>query len=111
MVYKRIYNLPKEHIMKCPACNTDLLITERQSIEIDYCPACRGIWLDRGELDKIIERSAIDFRPVGHDQEQYYKETSHHGHHDNDHDYYIDPRTGRRKRKGGPLGFLGELFD
>ena len=39
--------------MKCPACQIDLHMTERQSIEIDYCPQCRGVWLDRGELDKI----------------------------------------------------------
>lgn len=45
--------------MKCPTCiTTELLMTERLSIEIDYCPQCRGVWLDRGELDKIIERSA-----------------------------------------------------
>ena len=43
--------------MKCPHCNIDLLMTERQGIEIDYCSKCRGVWLDRGELDKIIERS------------------------------------------------------
>lgn len=43
--------------MKCPVDNTDLLMAERQGIEIDYCPECRGVWLDRGELDKIIERS------------------------------------------------------
>jgi uncharacterized protein len=41
--------------MKCPVCKTpDLLMTERQSIEIDYCPTCRGVWLDRGELDKLV---------------------------------------------------------
>lgn len=44
--------------MLCPVCKeTQLVMTERQSIEIDYCPQCRGVWLDRGELDKIIERS------------------------------------------------------
>ena len=43
--------------MICPICNVDLLMTERQGIEIDYCPKCRGLWLDRGELEKIIERS------------------------------------------------------
>ena len=43
--------------MKCPVCtNVDLLMSERQGVEIDYCPTCRGVWLDRGELDKIIER-------------------------------------------------------
>ena len=43
--------------MKCPLDQTELLITERQGVEIDYCPTCRGVWLDRGELDKIIERA------------------------------------------------------
>ncbi len=44
--------------MNCPVCSTELKIAERMGIEIDHCPKCRGIWLDRGELDKIIERSA-----------------------------------------------------
>ena len=44
--------------MKCPSCNETLLMSEKKGIEIDYCPNCRGIWLDRGELEKIIERSA-----------------------------------------------------
>ena len=44
--------------MKCPACNVDLVMADRQGVEIDYCPKCRGVWLDRGELDKIIERAA-----------------------------------------------------
>lgn len=44
--------------MNCPCCSeTNLVLSERQGIEIDYCPKCRGIWLDRGELDKIIEKS------------------------------------------------------
>lgn len=44
--------------MFCPVCKSvELILSERQGIEIDYCPACRGIWLDRGELDKLIERS------------------------------------------------------
>ena len=42
--------------MQCPNCATQLTMSERQGIEIDYCPSCRGVWLDRGELDKIIER-------------------------------------------------------
>lgn len=46
--------------MKCPVCTTtDLLMSDRQGVEIDYCPQCRGVWLDRGELDKIIERTSI----------------------------------------------------
>ncbi len=49
--------------MKCPTCaDVDLVMTERQSIEIDYCPKCRGVWLERGELDKIIERAAVQPR-------------------------------------------------
>lgn len=43
--------------MSCPVCRVPLAMTDRQGIEIDYCPQCRGVWLDRGELDKIIERS------------------------------------------------------
>lgn len=49
--------------MRCPVCNeVDLLMTERQGIEIDYCPRCRGVWLDRGELDRLIERAAGEER-------------------------------------------------
>jgi Zn-finger nucleic acid-binding protein len=44
--------------MLCPVCRVDLVLADRQGIEVDYCPQCRGIWLDRGELDKIIERNA-----------------------------------------------------
>lgn len=44
--------------MLCPHCKVELKIADRQGIEIDYCPKCRGVWLDRGELDKILDRSA-----------------------------------------------------
>ena len=44
--------------MSCPVCRVPLAMSDRQGIEIDYCPQCRGVWLDRGELDKIIDRSA-----------------------------------------------------
>jgi len=44
----------------CPICNMALTMSDRQGVEIDYCPQCRGVWLDRGELDKIIERSAVE---------------------------------------------------
>ena len=44
--------------MKCPKCQADLMISDRQGIEIDFCPQCRGVWLDRGELDKIVERAS-----------------------------------------------------
>ncbi|HSI56030.1 MAG TPA: zf-TFIIB domain-containing protein [Ideonella sp.] len=46
--------------MKCPTCpDSTLVMSDRQGVEIDYCPQCRGVWLDRGELDKLIERSSI----------------------------------------------------
>ena len=45
--------------MQCPVCRVPLAMSDRQGIEIDYCPQCRGVWLDRGELDKIIERSGV----------------------------------------------------
>ncbi|WP_233834448.1 TFIIB-type zinc ribbon-containing protein [Paraburkholderia sp. ZP32-5] len=49
--------------MKCPVCKTtDLSMTERRSVEIDYCPDCRGVWLDRGELDKLIAQDMDDSR-------------------------------------------------
>lgn len=45
--------------MKCPVCkDPSLVMSERQGVEIDYCPTCRGVWLDRGELDKLIEKAA-----------------------------------------------------
>ena len=73
--------------MKCPKCQIDLSISERQGIEIDFCPQCRGVWLDRGELDKIIERSeryrddddrrdSRDFRPDYGDDKRYRKKKS-----------------------------------
>ena len=50
--------------MACPVCRVPLAMSDRQGIEIDYCPQCRGVWLDRGELDKIVERSAGDAAPA-----------------------------------------------
>lgn len=51
--------------MQCPVCpETTLVMAERQGVEIDYCPKCRGVWLDRGELDKILERAAAEQAPV-----------------------------------------------
>lgn len=49
--------------MKCPTDDTVLVMSERSGIEIDYCPQCRGVWLDRGELDKIIDRATVDAAP------------------------------------------------
>jgi len=51
--------------MKCPTCpDAVLVMSERQGVEIDYCPTCRGVWLDRGELDKIIERAGAELSAV-----------------------------------------------
>jgi Zn-finger nucleic acid-binding protein len=49
--------------MPCPVCKVALVMSDRQGVEIDYCPQCRGVWLDRGELDKILERSAAEAPP------------------------------------------------
>jgi uncharacterized protein len=85
--------------MNCPACVSEsLVMSERQGIEIDYCSKCRGVWLDRGELDKIIERSVggEPARDTERDQRGYSgREDSHHG------------GSYQKKRKG----FLSELFD
>ncbi len=51
--------------MKCPVCDVALSISSREGVEIDFCPQCRGVWLDRGELDKVIERAAASLAPVG----------------------------------------------
>lgn len=94
--------------MKCPICTDEnLVMADRQGIEIDYCPQCRGVWLDRGELDKIIERSAAATQPQPQsrpqpqpqpqgrdDYRQPSRDSGSHGYH--------------RKKKGG---LLGELFD
>lgn len=91
--------------MKCPVCKeTDLVMTERQGVEIDYCPKCRGVWLDRGELDKIIERSLgapgvapAAMPPSGYPPPGLYgQHGDHHGH-----------QSGHYRRKT----WLGELFD
>ena len=50
--------------MKCPQCSVNLVMSDRQGLEIDYCPDCRGVWLDRGELDKLIERSNAQVQSV-----------------------------------------------
>lgn len=92
--------------MKCPACKeVDLVMSDRQGVEIDYCPTCRGVWLDRGELDKVIERSAI----VEASGRGGYVRGSEHDHDDDHHD-----RGGYGKHsdyKGRRKSWLGELFD
>ncbi|MBM1220213.1 zf-TFIIB domain-containing protein [Ponticoccus sp. SC2-23] len=75
--------------MQCPVDGTTLVMADRNGVEIDYCPQCRGVWLDRGELDKIIERSVQAPPPPPQDRGGY------------------DERP-RKKKRGG---FLDELFD
>ena len=86
--------------MKCPVCeDVNLAMTERQGVEIDYCPECRGVWLDRGELDKIVERTGAESalaqpRHKEYDSRKYSHDSPKHGYH--------------KKKKGG---LLKELFD
>ena len=69
--------------MKCPVDNTQLAITERQGVEIDYCPTCRGVWLDRGELDKLIERSESYQAPRREERDEgRHREERHYDEHD-----------------------------
>jgi uncharacterized protein len=93
--------------MNCPVCNNvQLVMTERQSVEIDYCPQCRGVWLDRGELDKIIERSAPGQRPPENRPiELPHVDKRHDQHYDK---HYEEHGSGDYRRK---KSFLSELFD
>jgi Zn-finger nucleic acid-binding protein len=75
--------------MQCPVDGNTLVITERSGVEIDYCPACRGVWLDRGELDKIIDRAAQAAPPAPVERGEY--------------------RPDYKKKKRG--GFLEDIFD
>lgn len=96
--------------MLCPIDNTELVMSERQGIEIDYCPKCRGVWLDRGELDKIIERStpAEEARTLSKsDQRSGDRQYDGRGH--NDHYRRHDEYEHKKYRKKKSL--LGELFD
>ncbi|WP_187431023.1 hypothetical protein ROLI_034450 [Roseobacter fucihabitans] len=78
--------------MKCPVDGSTLVITDRSGVEIDYCPQCRGVWLDRGELDKIIDRNSMSAPPPPPQQQRGY-----------------DDRGGYKKKKRG--GFLEDIFD
>ena len=86
--------------MKCPNCNETLVMADRQGIEIDYCPNCRGVWLDRGELDKIIDRTS-NFRAdenAGRYPDDKYRQQN---------NYDEDQYHKQRKKKG----FLSDFFD
>lgn len=88
--------------MNCPKCNIALVMSNRQGIEIDYCPNCRGVWLDRGELDKIIERSIIP-----NSQQSY----NPHNHMQSNHDYKHNDYKHHDYHKHKKKSWLNELFD
>jgi len=108
--------------MNCPVCTeTALLMTDRSGIEIDYCPGCRGVWLDRGELDKIIERSMGDRPAVATPAdtrstrepaiERRDRETFETRARPAERDGWDDDDIGRDGRPRRRKSLLGELFD
>jgi Zn-finger nucleic acid-binding protein len=114
MVFSQERDVNTAQGLLCPTCRVDLVMSERQGIEIDYCPKCRGVWLDRGELDKIIAKSAEEEsrgRPQavpqdrGTPQDRNYQDRGYRRDRDDDDD---DNRFGGF---GGAGGFLGRLFD
>ena len=88
--------------MKCPIDGAELVMTDRSGVEIDYCPQCRGVWLDRGELDKIIDRSAAAAPPPAPESRPSRDE---HRRYDDDDDH----RYSRRKKRRS--SFLDDIFD
>ena len=110
--------------MKCPVDGSELVISDRQGVEIDYCPQCRGVWLDRGELDKIIERAAAyearnapaaanRARPYDDDDDDDDDDRrglfNPYGKRKNDEVYTGDPRYDVRRKKR--RSFLEDVFD
>ena len=81
--------------MQCPNDQATLLMTERQGIEIDYCPTCRGVWLDKGELDKLIAGSETGSMPAQAQAAQ---------------PYYDKPQQ-QSYKKHKKESFIGDLFD
>ena len=97
--------------MQCPVDNTTLVMSDKQGIEIDYCPQCRGVWLDRGELDKIIERSPAAYSSPATNHRQYDDDDD-----NRRSDNYADRRyasheSNEHHKKHKKEGFLGDLFD
>lgn len=90
--------------MQCPVDGATLVMTDRSGVEIDYCPTCRGVWLDRGELDKIIERSAAVSPPAAPQPPRGFAGQPR----DEERSYEHDRK---RKKKGGVGDLLGEIFD
>ena len=102
--------------MKCPVCkDVTLLMSEKNGVEIDYCPECRGIWLDRGELDKIIDR-ARDARDGYRESERQEdrREERRDDRHEDRYDARYDERARydkKSKKKQSPLSALGDIME
>jgi Zn-finger nucleic acid-binding protein len=93
--------------MNCPVCtNVNLVMSDRQGIEIDYCPQCRGVWLDRGELDKIIDRSV-----AGSSGQRFDNETREPSRDYKSPEHYREPHREGHYKKKKREGFLADLFD
>lgn len=103
--------------MKCPVDQTQLVIADRQGIEIDYCPECRGVWLDRGELDKLIERSAEYAsqapRPENREERRRDDDDSHREHrrYDEDGEHHGSDHRDQHGKHRKKESFLGDMFD
>lgn len=97
--------------MNCPHCNITLVMAERSGVEIDYCPQCRGVWLDKGELDKIIEKATqTSSNQIVHNQprtvaQEVFKDKYFHDHGDRGH--YEDKHGKHGKKKN----WLGDILD
>ena len=96
--------------MQCPTDGTTLTMSERSGIEIDYCPQCRGVWLDRGELDKIIERSMTQQAPAAAPPPQPQQQGGYERERDQRHDQY-QQRYQQPYRKKKKESWLSEIFD
>jgi uncharacterized protein len=98
--------------MNCPTCkNVSLMMSERLGVEIDYCPTCRGVWLDRGELDKIIELSLAARGPQAIGPQVDPRMTGHGRDHDDDHDEHGGFFGGQGDHRYKKKSWLRELFD
>ena len=95
--------------MQCPTDGTTLTMSERSGIEIDYCPQCRGVWLDRGELDKIIERSMTQQAPAAAPPPQ--QQGGYERERDQRHDQYQQRYQQQPYRKKKKESWLSEIFD
>ena len=93
--------------MRCPTDDVPLAISDRQGIEIDYCPECRGVWLDRGELDKLIERSAAFPEPSRAPERRPARPVDAY----DDDDGYGAERDRSRPAKKSKSSFLSEIFE